>query len=102
LQFTAVPAAQVPPWHVDTPLHRLPSSQLVPFVTGVCVIWPVAVTQASVVQGFESSTLTGAPGRQVPEPLQLSPVVQPLPSLQAAARVLGVYVQVPPLHVPVG
>ena len=35
LHVTAVPAAQLPLWQVEIPLHRLPSSQLVPLATAV-------------------------------------------------------------------
>src|SRR5207249_861779 len=60
-----------------------------------CWVQPVAGLQLSVVQTSPSSQLGAGPPTHVP-PLQVSFVVQALPSLHGA--VLFVWVQAPPLH----
>jgi hypothetical protein len=55
VQVTGVPFTQLPDaLHVSEPLQRLPSEQLVPVATGVCVT-PMPEVQASTVQGLPSS-----------------------------------------------
>jgi hypothetical protein len=77
-----VVCAQDPLWHVDTPLQRLPSSQLVPsdlLVTGQI---PVAGTQApTVVQAVAAGHTTAVPAEQTPL-WQVSMPLQRLPSSQ--------------------
>src|SRR6185312_8384477 len=65
-------------------VHRLPSSQDVPFVTAVWVT-PLDASHASAVQGFPSSSAGAVPGRQLPPwhvsaPLQAFPSVHEVPS----------------------
>jgi hypothetical protein len=83
LQLSAVPAAQVPAWHVSFPLHTLPSGQAVPFETGV-LEQPNTGSQESVVQTLLSLQLSGVAGVQVPLwqvslPLQIFPSGQAVP-----------------------
>ena len=67
-----------PTSHVSS-VHPSPSSQF----TAVCWQAPVPALHVSVVHAFASSQFTFVPPVQEP-PLQASPVVQALPSLQAA------------------
>src|SRR5262245_14660299 len=62
---TGVPAWQAPFWHISAPLQALPSLQLVPLATGVCV-QPPAALHPSVVHGLPSSQLVPEPGTQIP------------------------------------
>jgi hypothetical protein len=65
LQLRAVPAVQVPLWHVSEPLQTLPSVQDEPFGSGVAT-QPLTGLQESVVQTFPSLQLRAVPGVQVP------------------------------------
>jgi hypothetical protein len=65
LQLSGVPDVQVPLWHTSLPLQTLPSLHAVPFNTGVCE-QPVAGSQLSVVQTFESLQLRALPAVHVP------------------------------------
>jgi hypothetical protein len=82
LQFSApAPAWQLPPEHVSPVVQALPSSH-----AAVLLAWahPEPGLHVSVVHTLESSQFNvPAPGWQVPPP-QVSPVVQALPSSQAA------------------
>lgn len=98
--MTAAPFVQVPFVQVATPLHKSPSSQFVPSVTGVFETLPVVGSQESAVQGLPSSTLVAAPGTHVPLPSHLSPLVQALPSSQPVLAADFAYTQVPATHVP--
>src|SRR5438876_92372 len=69
---------QIPPLHVSPVVHTLPSSQAGALFA--CV-QPVAGLQESSVQTLPSLQLAGGPPAQAP-PLQASPEVQALPSLQ--------------------
>jgi hypothetical protein len=87
-----VPGWQVPlELQVSVPLQTLPSEQLVPVVTFVCVT-PVVGSQASVVQGLPSSTVGGVPGSHVPLELQVSAPLQTLPSEQLVPAATFVWV----------
>lgn len=80
LQVTAVPGWQEPVAHTSPVVHALPSehaSELKPFTQ------PPAGLQESVVQGLLSSQLMAVPATQVPA-VQVSPLVQTLPSEQGA------------------
>ena len=80
----ATPAVQTPaPLQVSAPLQALPSLQLAPATSGVCTT-PLAGRQESAVHGLPSSTVGGAPARQVPAALQVSAPLQALPSAQLA------------------
>jgi len=78
LQLRAVPAAQVPAWHVSLPLQTFPSAHDVPFVTGA-LEHPKTGSQESVVQRFESLQVRGVPLVQTPA-WQVSPPLQTSPS----------------------
>jgi len=91
-QFRAAPPTQTPPLQVSLVVQALPS--LHDTVLFVCV-QPVAGLQPSVVHTLPSSQFGAAPPTQTP-PLQVSLVVQALPSLHGA--VLFECVQTPPLH----
>jgi hypothetical protein len=123
-----VPATQFPVRgaQVSVPLQTLPSSQIFGVPAVHCPLplqWspvvqaspslqvveagalvparqvPVLGWQVSVpLQGLESSQIFGVPAMHCPLPLQWSPVVQALPSLQAVVDGDGVLVQVPPLQ----
>ena len=73
----------------------LPSSQVVPFETGVCEQVPVDGAQVSVVHGFRSLQLTGVPAAQVPA-WQVSLPLQRLPSGQGVPSASATCEQVPP------
>ena len=79
-QLGAAPGTQEPPLQASPTVQALPSLQGAVLFT--CV-QPVAGLQASSVQTLPSSQLGAAPGTQEP-PLQASPTVQALPSLQGA------------------
>ena len=80
LQLVGPPGAQLPPLQVSPVVQALPS--LHGAVLFTC--WqPVSPSQLSSVQPFPSSQLIVDPLTQVP-PLQVSPVVQTLPSSQGA------------------
>jgi hypothetical protein len=100
LHVTAVPFWQTPLWHVATPLHRSPSSQFLPSVTGVWETNPVVVSHLSTVHGLLSLIGTALPATQLPFASHASPVVQALPSVHGVFAGFFGYVQVPPLHVP--
>jgi hypothetical protein len=86
-QFSAAPPTHVPPLHASLVVQALPSLQGA--VLLVCV-QPVAGLHESSVHRLPSSQLGPAPPTQAP-PEQASPVVQALPSSQAA--VLFAWVQ---------
>jgi hypothetical protein len=80
LQPTGVPAWHEPASHASFTVQTLPSSH------GAELKWktqPTAGLQSSLVQGLLSSQTTEAPAWHVP-PLQVSPVVHALPSLQGS------------------
>src|SRR2546428_410187 len=79
-QLSGVPGLQVPPPHTSWPLQAVLSSQ-----EAVLFVWkqPVCALQASSVQTLPSLQSSGAPPTQAPA-LQVSPVVQALPSSQEA------------------
>jgi hypothetical protein len=64
VQFTAVPARQLPPWQVSAPLQALPSPQFA-LLSGVWTHIPPPL-QVSVVQGLSSSQPPTEPATQVP------------------------------------
>jgi hypothetical protein len=85
VQTTGLPPVHVPAWQASVWVQALPSSQLVPFVTGV---WtqPVSGLQLSAVHGLLSShemaALEHEPPAQTPEATwHLSVVVQAIPLL---------------------
>jgi len=80
-QLGGGPPAHAPPAHVSAVVQALPSLQDAELFA--CV-QPPAGLQASSVQGFASSQFKGAPPTHAP-PLQVSFVVQMLPSLHEAA-----------------
>jgi hypothetical protein len=73
-QSIALPPPHAPAVHVVLEVHALPSSQLVPFATGV-EPQPVAESQLSAVQGLPS------PGQKTVEPPPHAPAVHVLPSV---------------------
>jgi len=77
-QLSAAPPTQTPPLHASDVVQALPSSHAL--VLFVCV-HPAVPGQASVVHTLPSSQFGAAPPTQTP-PLQVSDVVQALPSLQ--------------------
>jgi hypothetical protein len=81
LHVSGVPPTHTPAWQVSTVVHALPSSQ--DAVLFVC--WhPPSAVHVSVVHGFRSSQLVGAPPVHAPA-WQASPVVHASPSSQATA-----------------
>jgi hypothetical protein len=80
LQFGAGPPAQLPPLHVSPVVHAFPSVHDAVLFT--CV-QPVPGLHASSVHGFPSPQPSAGPPTQLP-PLQVSFVVQALPSLQGS------------------
>jgi len=80
LQFGAAPPTQTPALQVSLVVQALPSSHAAVLLV---LRQPSAMSQVSVVQGFESLQFGGAPPTQAP-PLQVSLVVQAFPSSQAA------------------
>ncbi len=81
----AAPALQVPATQASLPVQTLPSVQM-----ALLAAWtqaPVTALQESSVQTLPSSQATAAPGTQLP-PLHLSPLVQPLLSVQTAVLLL--------------
>jgi hypothetical protein len=82
-QVTGLPPTQAPAWQVSAVVQALPSLQEVPLAAGV---WaehtPVDVLQVPGTLQVVAVQTTGAPPEQVPRPLQVSVVVQALPSLQ--------------------
>jgi hypothetical protein len=87
-----VPAWQAPdPLQSSAPLQALPSEQLVPALTGVCVT-PVAGLHASAVHGLLSSTVGGVPAWHEPVALQTSAPLHALPSEHAVPALTGVCV----------
>jgi hypothetical protein len=91
LQTSAVPALQVPLWHVSGPLQTFPSEHEVPFRTAVAV-HPVDGLQLSVVQTFPSLQTSGVPPAHAPA-WQDSAPLQTLPSEHAVPFATGVVVQ---------
>jgi hypothetical protein len=87
LQTVAVPGWQTPPLQVSPVVHTLPSLQA--FVLFVNT-HPVAGLQASFVHGLLSLHTVAVPGWQLPPP-QASPVVQALPSSQAAVLLVNAH-----------
>ena len=82
MQVTGVPPRHVPvALQASTPLQELPSEQLVPDDTGVCVT-PLPESHASIVHGFPSSGSSGVPARHVPVALHVSVPLHAFPSLQ--------------------
>jgi hypothetical protein len=65
LQTSGVPAAQVPLWHVSSPLQGLPSLQEEPLTTAVFT-QPLEGLQLSVVHTLPSLQLRAVPDVQVP------------------------------------
>jgi hypothetical protein len=86
-QLGAAPPRQVPALQVSFVVQAFASSQGA--VLFECV-QPVDVLHASSVQPFASSQLGGAPPTQVPA-LQVSPVVQALPSLHVAVLLVWLH-----------
>ncbi len=83
-QFSAPLPTQTPAKHASLGVHRLPSEQPAPLrIAPLCVQLPSPGLQLSAVQGLPSSQLTSAVGTHWP-PVQWSPAVQPLPSVQVA------------------
>jgi hypothetical protein len=82
LQTTAEPGLHAPPPHRSPTVQAVPSEQ--ELVLAVKTQLPETGLQLSVVQTFPSLQTVAVPARQVP-PLQKSPFVQALPSLQALA-----------------
>ncbi len=83
--WIAPPALHVPPPQTSPPVQTLPSVQI-----AVLLAWahaPVLAVHESLVHTLPSSQLTATPGTHAP-PLQTSPLVQPLPSLQIAVLLL--------------
>jgi hypothetical protein len=80
LHASGAPATQVPPAQVSPVVQAFPSLQGAVLLVNT---QPLPGLQLSVVQTLLSLQTTGVPGLQMP-PLQVSPVVQALPSLQAA------------------
>ncbi len=78
-QLTAVPL-QAPLVHASGLVHLLPSSQLVVLLA---YLQPLALSQVSVVHRLLSLQTSALPPAQLP-PLQVSPTVHALPSLQLA------------------
>ena len=78
---------QLPPEHTSA-VHVLPSSVHDPvrFVK----TQPLTGSQVSVVHSLPSLQTRGPPGWQVPDPSQLSPIVQALLSLQEVPAPAGV------------
>jgi len=77
-QGSALPGVQAPAVQISPNVQTLPSEQL-----AVVSLWtqPLTGSQVSAVHGFRSSQLATEPGTHAP-PLQMSPTVQPLLSLQ--------------------
>jgi hypothetical protein len=95
VQVSGVPGWQTPAWHISLPLQTLPSLQLVPSVTGGFEQMPVFGSHTPALwQRSEAVQTTGAPPVQVPF-WQVSPLVQPLPSLQALPFALAGFEQMP-------
>ena len=81
LQGRITPPVHTPATQLSLAVQVLPSSHAPP-LTGVCWHWPPEVApQVSAVQGLPSSQLGAGPPKQLP-PLQVSAVVQALPSSQ--------------------
>ena len=93
---SVLPGWQVPPEQVSPSVQTLPSEQLA--VVLVCV-QPATGSQLSAVHGLKSSQLATEPGTHAP-PLQTSPTVQPLLSLQPSLLTRNVQPSVA-LHVSV-
>jgi hypothetical protein len=87
---TGVPGLHTPIWQVEIPLQAFPSSQEVWSATAVWMIAPDEGLHESTVHGSLSSTGFGEPGWQTPVALQVSPIVQGLPSVQAVFAGSGV------------
>ena len=83
-QSGAAPPRQPPPPHVSLVVQAFPSSH-----GALLLVWaqPVAGLQLSLVQTLLSLQSGGGPPTQVP-PLQVSPVVQALPSLHGTLLLL--------------
>ena len=94
LQFKVpVPARQVPaPLQESPTVQAFPSEQEVPAAAGAW-LQPPPELQASVVQGLLSSQFWVDPPVHAPDPLQVSPVVQALPSLHAVPAGAGAWTQ---------
>ena len=94
-QTVGVPA-QVPLWQVSPVVHALSSLHALPLVAGLVTHLPAILSQLSMVQALPSSQTTFLPVLHAP-PLQTSPKVHALPSLQVVPSA-GVLVQWPELH----
>jgi hypothetical protein len=81
-QSFGVPGAQVPPWQLSPVVQALPSSHALPSCAGVWAQLPVGESHASWVHTLPSPQSFGVPPVQLPA-WQLSPTVQPSPSLHA-------------------
>lgn len=80
-QASGVPT-HLPVLHASPEVHGKPSEHKAPSAMPFHWHKPVAGLQASVVHALPSAQLTAFPAKQLPA-LQVSPLVQPLPSLQA-------------------
>ena len=80
---TQAPATQESAPETRSPVQPSPSEQTVPFATGAVAQRPVAGAQVAVWQTLAEAGQTTGEAVQAPAALQMSPVVQRLPSLQA-------------------
>ena len=87
----AVPARQVPAWHVSEPLQRLLSAHEAPFARATCFT-PSTGSQESAVQGLPSSTDWGVLGVHAPLALHCSTPLQAFESAQLLPAGTGVCV----------
>jgi hypothetical protein len=96
---TGLPPVHAPAWHVSACVHLLPSSQVVPFAATGFEHAPLAGSQAPATwQASWAEHVFGAPPAHAPV-WQVSPVVQALPSSQAAPFTLSGHAQVAVLTV---
>ena len=86
LQFFAFPGEHLPSAQVSPSVHTLPSLHGAELLT---LTQPLMASHRSVVQSLPSSQSLAGPALQLPF-LQVSPSVQALPSLQAAALLIEV------------
>jgi hypothetical protein len=102
VQITGFPPVHDPLLHVSLCVHALPSSQALPVILGGLEQMPVAGLHVPASWHCDSGVqVVGVPAMQVPS-VQASPVVQALPSLQAAPFGFSGFVHTPVegLHVP--
>ena len=76
---------------VDTLVHALPAPHCVPTATGVWTT-PVDRLHESAVQGFPSSTGSGAPAMHEPTALQVEAAVQAVPAAHCVPWATGMWV----------